>query len=186
MNESTNSLVSMLKALEKRRDDRGLMADLRAGLKDNTQMKAWPYLARFCDLNDRYRADVFRTMAGLFASHPLECRGEGMGRLCRRLCDQDEMKSLGGGAAFSEDAKEGPVTKRVKQLLDSDRDEICERVVRIVLYAKSKDIPVDYHALADDLLHWGDRVRRRWAQDFWGGAWADAPAAQGGEEGGVV
>ena len=71
----------------------------------------------------------------------------------------------------------------IKQLLDSDSGEICERVIRIVLYAKSKDIPVDYKMLGRDLLYWGDSVRRRWAQDFWSGSGEESLADQPGKEG---
>ena len=183
MSGRASRLEAMLKALECRRDDRGFMADIRAGLRENTQMKAWPCLSHFCDLTDGYRSDVFRTVAGLYATHPETREGMGMGHICKQLCDSDEKKTLYSGGAFSEDVKEGPVTKRMKQLLDSDRDEICERVIRIILYAKSKEIPVDYLLLGNDLLFWGDHVRRRWAQEFWGNFGSDILAEQTEEEG---
>ncbi len=180
MNERKSRMDAMLDVLETGRGNAGLMADLRAGLRAETRTRAWPFLARFCDLSDPYRAQVFGTVAGLFAGHPEILVGNSMGRVCRGLCTADERESLADTASLSAELKEGPMSKRMKQLLDSDRDEICERIVRLVLYAENRNIPVDYRMLGCDLLFWGDRVRRRWAQDFWGGP-ADDPAFAEGE-----
>ena len=46
----------------------------------------------------------------------------------------------------------------------------------IVDAAKAKGIPVNYQTLVEDLCWWGERVRIRWAQAFWG-AGAEEPVA---------
>ncbi len=180
MNKRTSRMDAMLDVLESRRGNAGLRADLRAGLKAATRTRAWPFLARFCDLSDPYRAEVFGTVAGLFAGHPDILVGNSMGRVCRSLCSADEQEALADSTSSPSGGREGPMSQRMKQLLDSDRDEICGRVVRLVRYAGTRGIPVDYRMLGCDLLFWGDRVRRRWAQDFWGGASAaDEDPAEG-------
>ena len=59
------------------------------------------------------------------------------------------------------------MTRRFQHLLASSREEVCDRVARLVLYAKSKEIPVNYSQLENDLFYWSDSVRIRWAKSFW-------------------
>jgi CRISPR system Cascade subunit CasB len=73
---------------------------------------------------------------------------------------------------------------RFSRLLACDRNELCERVRPIVLAAKSKGIPLNFETLIADILWWGDRVRTRWAQAYWGGPQAEdasTPAAREAE-----
>jgi len=61
----------------------------------------------------------------------------------------------------------GPVARRLQYLLASEREEICDRVVRMVFRMKAQDIAVNYDELYEGLLFWGDRIRNRWAGSFW-------------------
>ena len=172
------SVDRLLNYLEQRNEDRGLMANMRAGLREATQTAAWPVLAAFCDLTNIQTFKIYQTVAGLYALHPRVCADQNMGLLCRRLCDPDELRGLQNGRGPSEDIKEGPMSKRLRRLLDADRLEICDLVVRIVTLAKSRDIPVDYSTLAKDMLSWTSRTKREWAQSFWG---TDSQPSKAGE-----
>ena len=146
------------------RDDRATLANLRCALRDNLKHRAWPILARFGGIDDSMKgydhyAKVVQTVAGLFATHPKEISNVDFGSKCRSLMRDDEK---------IDDAKDvGPVGKRLQCLLSSGREEICDRVVRIVLRMKAQDIPVNYDELFDDLLFWGDKVKAKWAGSFW-------------------
>lgn len=57
---------------------------------------------------------------------------------------------------------------RFRQLLQvRDREELAHRLRRLLVFA---DAPVDWGRLGRDVFYWGDRVRRRWAQDFYSNA----------------
>ncbi len=165
----TDRLVDFL---VKKTADRGLMADMRAGLRSTTKMNAWPILAKFCNLSDS-RLRVYEVVAGLYATYPNICEGKNMGALCRELCGEEEERGIQNSSVSSglreteDDVKEGPMAKRFKRLLEADRGEICELIIRIVLYARSMEKAVDYKSLGRDLLKWNDEIKRRWAQSFW-------------------
>ena len=202
--ESGKKMKAMLRVLEKQRGNRGLMANLKAGLRETKEHRAWNFLTLFCDPNHAGTFEVFRTIAGLFAAYPPDKmeeenreqstdtareaqKGSNMGYTCRLLCRDDEEKNLsvnleGIQSGVPEELvaadpfRDGPMARRLKFLLDADPHdirEICFRVIRIVLYAKSKKITVNYETLGYDLLQWNaeeaDKVRRRWARAFWRG-----------------
>jgi CRISPR system Cascade subunit CasB len=59
------------------------------------------------------------------------------------------------------------MTRRFQHVLAASRDEVCGRVSRLVLFAKSKEVRVNYDQLYSDLLYWSNVVRVRWAKSFW-------------------
>lgn len=151
-------MSDLLNYLKKRKEDRGFMANLRCALVDTKRMRAYPYLARFGGVGEHSKARVVQTIAGLYAVNPNTTNQGNIGDTCRRLCGSDEKPW---------DEKPGPIAKRLQHLLAAERDEIYERVVRIVLRAKSQEIPVNYEQLENDLLYWGDKVKNQWAMSFW-------------------
>lgn len=172
-------MSELLGYLERNRTKTGLMATLRCGLNPSREVRAWPVLARFSSLQG-HEYDVIRSIAGLFASHPETRENGNMGDLCRELCAEDESKTLAPGN--DSDPQDGPMSKRLQYLLAADRSEICDRVVRMVLFAKAKGRAVNYVMLEKDLREW-PRARARWAQSFWGGApRKDADTAETGKE----
>lgn len=75
------------------------MAALRCGLGESREVRAWPVLARFCDLaspleKDKHACRVAKTVAGLFAAHPAPGGKGDMGALCLALCRDDERAGL--------------------------------------------------------------------------------------------
>ena len=142
----------VLAYLRQCKSDRGAMADLRCALNPAKLPRAWPLLARVGGIGNP-RIEV---VAGLFAYHPDETEAGNLGTTCLRLKGQNE----------SFDA-------RFRRLLVCDRDEICGRLRPVIFAAKAKEIRVNYEALLADLCYWGDRVKQRWAREYWGTPDAD-------------
>ena len=142
--ERAAAILSLVRSLQR---DRDAMSNLRCALAPARRHRAWPLLARIGGIDD----PVAETIAGCYAYHPEEARDGNLGDTCRALAGQHN----------SFDA-------RFRRLLACDREELCERIRPVILAAKSKGIPVNYETLGADLLWWGDRVRTRWAQAYWG------------------
>lgn len=165
----------LLTFLRSRQEDRGLMANLRCALVDSKRHRAWPFLARFGGIEDKYDKHLARTVqtiAGLYASHPEETSEGDFGTVCFKLLSDDEQKKLDAADGI------GPISRRFQHLLVAEDEEIFDRVVRLALRAKTENIPINYERLFDDLMAWkkrADRVRTDWARSFW------APATEAGE-----
>lgn len=177
----------LLDFLRRHEHDHGLMAALRCGLGESREVRAWPVLACFCDLaspleKDKHACRVAKTVAGLFAAHPAPGGKGDMGALCLALCRDDERAGLRSWRSDNEGERaEGPMAGRLRYLLAAGPEEICPRVTRVALYAKSRDLPVAYEQLEKDLLTW-PRARRAWAQHFWGSTEVAEPEAESGPE----
>lgn len=152
-----SSLLAKLRSYKKK-DDRGMMANLRCILVDNKKHRAWPALNRLgVDIKD----DVSAFIAGLFAAHPTETFTGNFGDTCRHL-EQERRETR------SKENKLTPTERRFQQLLTAEKGaESHGRVLRIVLMAKSQEVPVNYAQLAADLEAWDDRTKIEWAAAFW-------------------
>jgi CRISPR system Cascade subunit CasB len=146
-----------LEQLRKYKDDRGMMANLRCVLVESKRHRAWPALSRLgIPIDDK----VLSFVAGLFATHPLEANEGNFGKTCKWIEQKRDEKST--------DEKLTPTERRFQHLLAAERDEIQERVRRMVQMAKSHDVPVNYQQLVTDLRYWNERTRNEWASAFWG------------------
>ncbi|MCI0349733.1 MAG: type I-E CRISPR-associated protein Cse2/CasB, partial [Acidobacteriales bacterium] len=119
---------------------------------------------RFGGIGDTHLARTIQTVAGLYATHPEETSDGDFGALCRKLLSEDEHKQLATAEGV------GPISRRFQHLLAAQDEEIFNRVVRLVLRAKSEDIQVNYERLFRDLLNWryrAERVQTDWARSFW-------------------
>lgn len=160
-------MSALMEFLLRNQKDKGVMATLRRALVPNTEMRAWPLLLRFGGVGSGHCARTVRTVAGLFAYHPEHCETGNMGTVCRALCSPDEQPWNSVDEHDQNKANPpGPMARKFMYLLSADREEICERVARVVLYAKSRGIPVNYGALEQDLETW-PRAREAWAGVFW-------------------
>ncbi|AVD70889.1 type I-E CRISPR-associated protein Cse2/CasB [Desulfobulbus oralis] len=159
-------MSDLMDFLQRNAANKGVMATLRYALADKTEIRAWPLLAGLKGIGPSQQARAVRTVAALFAYHPQPCDEGNMGTVCRRLCGADEHtweSTDGQGRTVAP----GPMSRRFMYLLSADREEICARTARVVLYAKSKEIPVNYATLEKDLASW-PRARAAWASTFWG------------------
>lgn len=172
-------MSDLMDFLQRNADNRGVMATLRHALVDKTEMRAWPLLAGLKGIGPSQQAKAVRTVAALFAYHPQSCDEGNMGTVCRHLCREDEHpweSTDRQGKAVSP----GPMSRRFMHLLSADREEICTRTARVVLYAKSKEIPVNYAALEKDLASW-PRAREAWASAFWATTQTEEKIGEGAE-----
>lgn len=81
-----------------------------------------------------------------------------MGEHLRQVVRQDE-----GSAAA--------VERRFTALLSAHPDDLHFYLRQAVSFLQSKDVPVDWHQLFNDVRWWGHserRVQRQWARSFWG------------------
>ncbi len=143
--EAAAKFLTHLRGLK---NDRGAMANLRGALKPAQRHRAGPLLAPGGGIGQ----PIYETLAGLYAHHPDETRTGNLGTTCRRL--SGELNSFDG---------------RFRRLLTCDREEICERLAPVILAAKAKDARVNYEQLFADLYYWSDKVKERWAREYWGG-----------------
>jgi len=155
----------LMEYLRRRKEDRGFMANLRCALVDSKRSRAWPLLAWCNGIGDDYRALTIQYVAGFFATHPKDDAAAGnFGDTCRQLMDDDER------ARLHSVQEAGPLSRRFQHLLAAEDDEIFKRLLRFVMRCKSKDIPINYLQLFNDLKQWQygpDVVRTRWAKSFW-------------------
>jgi CRISPR type I-E-associated protein CasB/Cse2 len=163
-------LLSFLR-LCRDKDDRATLANLRCALSETRKPLAWPILGRFGGIDDPakeydHHAKVVQTIAGLFATQPKDTSEGDFGSACLKLVDKDERKNMYNQREAHKTV--GPVGKRFQLLLFSEREEICERVVRLLQRMKREEISVNYSELFDGLLYWGDKRKNRWAGSFWG------------------
>lgn len=164
----------LMEFLRRRKEDRGLMANLRCALVESKRHRAWPYLAAFGGVGTDFCAQAVQTVAGLYATHPDESTDPkfDFGALCRKFLSDEERATI----AMAEGV--GPVSRRFQHLLAAEGEEVFTRVVRLALRAKADGVPMNYERLFKDLLDWqtrADAVRTRWARSFW------APSAEGDE-----
>lgn len=161
---------SFLDELRKRKDDRGMMANLRCILVENKKHRAWPVLSRIgVPIDDDMKAFV----AGLYATYP-----DGDSNASRNFGVTCKAIERSRNEATDKDRKLTPTERRFQHLLAADRDEVRDRVMRMVLLAKSQGVAINYDALLHDLKRW-DYARAEWAASFWtpGVPLADGEAA---------
>lgn len=148
----------LLERLHKCKDNRGMMANLRCVLVENKKHRAWPALNR---LGIEINNDVSAYVAGLFATHPEVTDSGNFGATCRMI-------ELRRGDRRGDDNKLTPTERRFQQLLMSEKGpELFDRVLRMVLMAKSQGVPINYEQLETDLKYWTPRTKIEWAAAFW-------------------
>jgi CRISPR type I-E-associated protein CasB/Cse2 len=151
--------------------NRGIMADLRAGLSPTRRFGADVVLARFGSAGpdprtrDRHKARQY--IGAWFAMYPSRADDGNVGTFCRSLLSLDEARSL------DSTGEPGPLTKRFLHLLQADGDEVYGRLSSFVLRAKSAGSPargINYSQWLKDLYQWprqSDRIKEDWATSYW-------------------
>lgn len=100
---------------------------------------------------------VYYLVAALYAYHPSHTPTGNMGaHLLALAADKDAIKRLG---------------ERLEAALRAHPDDLPDHLRRLVGILKSKDQPINWHALMGDLLYWDNEksfAKKRWASSFWG------------------
>jgi len=160
MSEYAERFIIYLSGLHER--DRGAMARLRRSLAfaPGTWPSAYPYVERFvprdCHALDSKRLALY-AVAGLFARHP-------------HIHSQSFASALGTLMRKRDSAS---IEQRFIALLGAQSDNISGYLRQIISLLAADDIGFDYAGLLDDLQSWmnphhqPDRVRQRWARDFY-------------------
>lgn len=149
-----NAFVSYL---EKHKDDRAMLAELRRGLGRAPGEVAgmFPYVVPFVNEN-RHDEDELYLIASLFALHPSSTL---YGNLGAHL--HDLAKSVGDDTA---------TTRRFVQLLRQPRENLDTALRQHIGLLKSKEIAVNWHQLFYDLRGWehpARYVQKQWASAYW-------------------
>ncbi len=164
-------MSAFLDRLRKYKDDRGMMANLRCILVENKKHRAWPALNR---LGVPITDDVSAFVAGLFATHPEgdSDSSKNFGVTCKQI-----ERAHGEEASEADESRKKqltPTERRFQHLLAANKDEIFDRVMRMVRMAKSQGVSVNYEQLEIDLKrlsgdfkYWSDRTKTEWATSFW-------------------
>ncbi|MCL6649912.1 MAG: type I-E CRISPR-associated protein Cse2/CasB [Chloroflexi bacterium] len=153
--------VKFIQHLRELRDDRGAMAALKRSLAFNADelgdVRAYRYVEPFVQGESEWRRHVYYLVAGLYALHS----EEGEQSLAEVLSDlwqrEQQLRSL---------------ESHFRSLLESDPDQLPDRLRRIVTYVRSKGASLNYERLLGDLLHWKSQnrwVQQRWARQFYRG-----------------
>lgn len=143
------------------KDNRGALAALRRGLGQppGAAPEMFPYVVPWLPGSSRRLTEiVYYLIASLYAFHPMETSTGNMGAHLR---------------ATIKDENSGKATeRRFVALLNSHPDDVAFHLRQAVSYLKSKDQPVFWGQLFDDLFYWDHPehfVQRNWAKSFWGG-----------------
>ncbi|MDR0816715.1 MAG: type I-E CRISPR-associated protein Cse2/CasB [Desulfovibrio sp.] len=162
MSKHDEKFIAHLKSLKER--DRGALATLRHSLAfaPGTYPQAFPYVERFAGV-DSHERDARRlalyAVAGLFARHPAQASASfatAFGELMRRR----------GSAS---------IEKRFLALLGADAENVFEYLKQAISLLAADGPGCNYAQLLNDLSSWlnpnlheqRDRLRQRWARDFY-------------------
>lgn len=148
--EKGQALIERLQALS---SDRGSMANLRRAINPSQESGCWPLLGSVVVLNNDREYEIAKCVASSYALHP-------------KIGEHSFAHALRVLSKFGEDKG---IDARFKKLL-SERGQITgvtEKVLQLVKRIKREGISIDYLRLYKDLTYWGDKVRRRWASEYW-------------------
>ena len=155
------SIQPFLEYLEKRKTDRGLMADLRHGFSPGTEYRAWPHLARWThgQLTDDRLRKIWTTVAAGYAVHKTTADVGNMGWTLRQIAL--------GGQSFSEEALKRLEGRMRRFLSCRSSVDVCERLPGVIRMAERNGALINFGQLYEDLVYWGERVKVRWAASYW-------------------
>jgi CRISPR system Cascade subunit CasB len=160
MSKTEEQADKLMAFLQKNKEDRGVMADLRCGFSSAKEHRAWPHIAQFCKLDADWSRIPVQTVCAAFATQPENAKSGNIGSTLRTLAE---------GMATAEG--------HFQRLLACDTmEELCTRLSSVIRAAKAKGIPVNYRQLFCDICWWEGSYppKLKWASAFWGTA--------GGEE----
>jgi CRISPR system Cascade subunit CasB len=159
-------LIDLARTADQRSESRAALADLRHGAEDPLRMAKHvaPYLPPPNSASDEEKETRLYVLASIFAWHRNHAKDMSLGKAFRTLMSKRDSDSIEG---------------RFLALLAASSDQLETHLRNAVRLLASDNIPLDWHRLKDDVLHWDDEDRRRQrslARDFYR---ADATASAG-------
>ena len=155
---------SLIKYLDEHREDRGLMASLRRGLRLKGGLA--PEVSRIvqgrlAENASWWLESAYYLIAPLYAFHNQPGGDGNMGDHFRALCEPGEdMPSS--------------IERRFMFLLSSGPDEINDSLRQAISLLRSKQVPVNWGELLQNIIDWKhpnserrERVQKEWARRFW-------------------
>lgn len=163
MSAHARSFITHLIGL--RDSDRGALAHIKRGLgfDPGAYPPAYPYVERFVGADrhaDDPRRQALYLTAGLFAFHPQHREGTSLAAALGRIGRERESESI---------------EKRFIALLGAEPESLPALLRQSVSLLAADGVDCDYVSLLDDLARWldpwnleaRDRLRQRWARDFY-------------------
>lgn len=158
MTEKTqpNPFITYLLSLK---ENRGALAALRRGLgrPPGTAPEMYPYVVPWLPEKCSQQVEAaYYLVAALFAYHPENTSSGNLG---------DHLR-----ATITDGGNEQATERRFVALLQSHPDDLPDHLRHAVSYLKSKEQPVNWQQLFEDLLRWDHPqryVQKRWAGSFW-------------------
>lgn len=163
MSDHARSFITHLIGLKD--GDRGALAHLKRslGFEPGAYPRAYPYVERFVGL-DKHADDPWRKAlylaAGLFALHPVHHEGVSFATALGRVGRSRDSSSI---------------EQRFIALLGAEPESLPTLLRQSVSLLAADGQGCDYASLLDDLARWldpwnleaRDRLRQRWARDFY-------------------
>jgi CRISPR type I-E-associated protein CasB/Cse2 len=143
---------------------RGILADLRHGLSNSTQYRAWPHIL---SINNRAfdtpkSKIIWLTVAGGMAVL-LDGANKNIGNMGATLREIAQGQGEEGLNSFA---------SRFRRILSCRvPEEVCLQLAGVFRAAKQKSVSINFHLLFWDLTNWDNperRVKVDWAIGYWG------------------
>jgi len=136
--------------------DTGFGAALRRADNPSTEYMSWEHLSKWCDLDNQQERLCFATVAAAVArSKKSDSHFGSFGKSIEKMYDE---------GSSSDAAK----AKLRRLLACSNSIEACKWVRPSIRLAQSRNAPINFPLLLNDLLWFGQIVKERWACDFYG------------------
>ncbi len=173
--DTLNSFVRYLLALDEA-DDRAALASLRRGVgqQPGSVLETARIVERRLELGTPPSVrNACYIVGSLFALHHESVSSNGdMGKHFRKIC----------GDLKPGDELPRNIERRFMSVLASDKDELPDALRQAVSLLKSKDIPVNWFRLAQDVQQWHwdnerEQVCKKWARGFWNTEKTTEPSA---------
>jgi len=159
--ELDQKVSALMKFLYSVRKDRGVMADLRRGFSEDTQQRAWPHIAKFCDLRKERERKIVQLVSAGFAIHKDKdsAKTGNVGDVMRKIAMGDGT-GIDGLSSYE---------ARFRRLLSAtDAEELCGFLPGIIKTAEVKSVGINFYQLYKDLWYWNERIKVDWAAAYWG------------------
>jgi len=147
--------------LGRMQDDSAFGAALRRADNPATEYQAWEHMAAWCDIERTVERKTYATIAAALA---------------RAKPAVDGFLGIGEAiAACYEDGRASDSAKiKLRRLLACDNaEEACVVLRPLLSLIASHGVHLGYGKLLNELIHFGDRAKVKWAVGFYGRRWDD-------------